>query len=189
MRTGEMWGIRKAGIEPDIIVIAKGITGGIYPISCVAISDECSRWLEEDGFGHISTGGGAELGCVVALKVLEICSRPEVRSIVHYIADRIGRGLRAIQERYPDWLIGIRQDGLVIGLEFDHPEGARYVMKHMYANGVWAILSTLDPSVLQFKPGLLMTPELVDEVLERAEVAIAESQAEVHEDRRIGMAA
>ena len=61
-------------------------------------------WLEEDGFGHISTGGGAELGCIVALKVLEICGRPEVRSMVHYIADRFRRGLRAIQELYPDWL-------------------------------------------------------------------------------------
>ena len=31
----------------------------------------------------------------------------------------------AIQELYPDWLVGIRQDGVVMGLEFDHPEGAR----------------------------------------------------------------
>src|ERR1700681_1537582 len=58
MRTGEMWGIYKAGVEPDIMIVAKGITGGLYPISCVVVSDECSAWLEEDGFGHISTGGG-----------------------------------------------------------------------------------------------------------------------------------
>ena len=129
MRTGEMWGITKAGVEPDIMVIGKGITGGMYPIACVVVSEECSAWLKEDGFGHISTGGGAELGCVVALKVLEICGRPEVRSMVAYIADRFGRGLRAIQELYPDWFVGIRQDGVVMGLEFDHPQGAKIVMK------------------------------------------------------------
>ena len=148
-----MWGVAKAGIEPDIMVVGKGITGGMYPIACTVVSEECSRWLKEDGFGHISTGGGAELGCIVALKVLEICGRPEVRSIVHYIADRFRRGLRAIQELYPDWLVGIRQDGVVMGLEFDHPQGAKLVMRHLYEHGVWAIFSTLDPRVLQFKPG------------------------------------
>lgn len=178
MRTGEMWGISKAGIEPDILVIGKGITGGMYPISCVVVSEECSAWLKEDGFGHISTGAGAELGCIVGLKVLEICGRPEVRSMVHYIADRFGRGLRAIQELYPDWLVGIRQDGVVMGLEFDHPQGGKLVMKHLYGHGVWAIFSTLDPRVLQFKPGILLGPELVDEVLDRTEVSIAKARAE-----------
>ncbi len=179
MRTGEMWGIEKAGIEPDIMVVGKGITGGMYPIACVVVTDECSAWLEEDGFGHISTGGGAELGCIVGLKVLEICGRPEVRSMVHYIADRFGRGLRAIQELYADWLVGIRQDGVVMGLEFDHPEGAKVVMRHLYENGVWAIFSTLDPRVLQFKPGILLGPELVDEILDRTEVAIGRAHAEL----------
>jgi acetylornithine/succinyldiaminopimelate/putrescine aminotransferase len=183
MRTGEMWGISKAGVEPDIMVIGKGITGGMYPISCVVLSEECSAWLKEDGFGHISTGGGAELGCVVALKVLEICGRPEVRSMVHYISDRFGRGLRAIQELYPDWFVGIRQDGVVMGLEFDHPQGAKIVMKHLYQNGVWAIFSTLDPRVLQFKPGILLGPELVDEVLDRTEVSIGQALAEMRGDR------
>ena len=179
MRTGEMWGVAKAGIEPDIMIVGKGITGGMYPIACCVVSEECSAWLKEDGFGHISTGGGAELGCVVALKVLEICGRPEVRSMVRYIADRFRAGLRAIQELYPDWFVGIRQDGVVMGLEFDHPQGAKLVMKRLYENGVWAIFSTLDPRVLQFKPGILLGPDMVDEVLDRAAVAIGQALADV----------
>jgi acetylornithine/succinyldiaminopimelate/putrescine aminotransferase len=173
LRTGEMWAISKAGVEPDILVTGKAITGGMYPISCTVVSEECSAWLEQDGFGHISTSGGAEIGCMVGLKVLEICGRPEVRSMVHYIAERFGEGLRAIQDRFPSWFVGLRQDGLVMGLEFDHPEGAKLVMREFYANGIWAIFSTLDPRVLQFKPGLLMSPDLVDEALDRTEAAIA----------------
>jgi acetylornithine/succinyldiaminopimelate/putrescine aminotransferase len=178
MRTGEMWCISKAGVEPDIMVIGKGITGGMSPIACVVVSEECSAWLKEDGFGHISTGGGGELGCVVSMKVLEICGRPEVRSMVHYIAERFQQGLRQIQDIYPDWFTGIRQDGVVMGLEFNHPTGAKLVMKHLYAHGVWAIFSTLDPRILQFKPGILLSPEMVDEVLDRTEVAIGKAHAE-----------
>ncbi|HUZ23214.1 MAG TPA: aminotransferase class III-fold pyridoxal phosphate-dependent enzyme [Streptosporangiaceae bacterium] len=178
MRTGEMWAITKHGIEPDILVTGKGLSGGMYPIAAVLVSERCGEWLTEDGFAHMSTFGGAELGCVAALKTLEICSRPETRSMVHYIADLIGTGLRAIQSRYPDWFTGIRQNGVVMGLEFDHPEGAKFVMRHLYQAGVWAIFSTLDPRVLQYKPGLLMTPELCEELLERTEAGIAGALAE-----------
>jgi acetylornithine/succinyldiaminopimelate/putrescine aminotransferase len=178
MRTGELWAITKYGVEPDIIVTGKGLSGGMYPITAAMLNERAAQWLNQDGFGHISTFGGAELGCVAAIKTLEITTRPEVRSMVHYIADRFGRGLRAMQELYPDWFVGIRQDGVVMGLEFDHPQGAKFVMKHLYENGVWAIFSTLDPRVLQFKPGILVTPELVDEVLDRTEVCIGKARAE-----------
>ena len=63
----------------------------------------------------MSTGGGAELGCIVALKVLEICGRPEVRSMVHYIAERFREraardpgDLSRLARRHPP---GRRRDG------------------------------------------------------------------------------
>jgi len=107
--------------------------------------------------------------------------------MVHYIADRFGRGLHAIQELYPDWFVGIRQDGVVMGLEFDHPEGAKIVMKNLYQNGVWAIFSTLDPRVLQFKPGILLGPELVDEVLDRTEASIGKAMVESRSERTLAV--
>jgi acetylornithine/succinyldiaminopimelate/putrescine aminotransferase len=180
MRTGEMWAITKHGITPDILVTGKGLSGGMYPIAAVMVSEQCAGWLTEDGFAHISSFGGAELGCVAALKTLEICSRPETRSMVHYIADLVGRGLRGIQARYPDWFVGIRQNGVVMGLEFAHPEGAKFVMRELYQCGVWAIFSTLDPAVLQYKPGLLMTPELCEELLQRTEHGIGRAAAQAH---------
>jgi hypothetical protein len=51
-------------------------------------------------------------------------------------------------------------------------------MRHLYQTGVWAIFSTLDPRVLQYKPGLLMTPELCEELLDRTEAGIAGARAE-----------
>ena len=88
--------------------------------------------------------------------------------MVHYIAGMFTSGLAQIQATYPDWFTGIRQDGLVMGLEFGHPQGAKFVMKRLYENGVWAIFSTLDPRVLQYKPGVLLSPALGEELLEQA---------------------
>jgi acetylornithine/succinyldiaminopimelate/putrescine aminotransferase len=179
MRTGQLWGITRYGVTPDIMVIGKGITGGMYPISCCVVSERAGAWLKQDGFAHMSTAGGAELGCIVALKVLEITQRPEVTSMVRYVSDFVRAGLDEIQALYPDFFIGIRQHGVVMGLEFNDPEGAKPVMRRLYEHGVWAIFSTLDPSVLQFKPGILMTQDLCEDLLRRVETAIGLARDDV----------
>ena len=96
--------------------------------------------------------------------------------MVHYLAETLRSGLEQIRADHADWFTGIRQDGLVIGLEFDHPRGAMIVSRHLYEHGVWAIFSTLDPRVLQFKPGLLLEPDLAEELLDRVAVAIARAR-------------
>ncbi|GAB4302537.1 MAG: aminotransferase class III-fold pyridoxal phosphate-dependent enzyme [Roseovarius sp.] len=184
MRTGEMWGCMRYGVKPDIMVTGKGISGGMYPIACVLISERCSGWLFKDGFGHISTMGGAELGCVVAMKTLEIVQRPEVRTMVRYISDFLRAGLEEIRAEYDDFFLGIRQHGVVMGLEFATEQGAKPVMKHLYRNGVWAIFSTLDPHVLQFKPGVLLSQADAEEVLRRVEIGVALAREEVMGKRR-----
>ena len=50
MRTGEMWGITKHGIEPDIMVAGKGLSGGMYPITAAMLGDRAAQWLDQDGF-------------------------------------------------------------------------------------------------------------------------------------------
>jgi hypothetical protein len=176
MRTGELWGITKHGVAPDLLVTSKGLSGGLYPIAAVLATDRAAAWMETDGFAHMSTFGGAEVGCVAALRCLEITTRPEVRAMSHHIAAFFTRGLDRIQAKYPGWFTGVRQDGLVMGLEFAHPEGAKFVMRRLYSHGVWAIFSTLDPHVLQYKPGLLLDPALGAEILEITEAAIGEAR-------------
>jgi acetylornithine/succinyldiaminopimelate/putrescine aminotransferase len=178
MRTGEMWGYQRFGLQPDLVVIAKGISGGIYPITCVVVRDEYAGWMREDGFAHMSTSGGTELGCLVALKTLEILQRPWVRPLVNYTSEKFHLGFKDIMSRNSDYFVGVRQCGLVMGLEFAVTDGAKTVMRHLYENGVWAIFSTLDPRVLQFKPGVLMTPDLCDEVLDRMDRSIAAARRE-----------
>ena len=172
MRCGAMWAIETYDVQPDILVTAKGLSGGVYPIAAVVVAERCAGWLSEDGFGHMSTFGGAELGCIAALKTLEITQRPNVRENVQSLTARFETELGAMRARHADFFTGVRQRGIVMGLEFEHPEGAKFVMKALYENGVWAIFSTLDPRILQFKPGLLCDRALCDEILQRLDASI-----------------
>jgi len=172
MRTGQMWGWQTYGIQPDIVVTAKGLSGGIYPICACLLNERAGGWLLEDGAAHISTSGGAEVGCVVACKVLEMLQRPEVVANVHAVSDFFREGMRDMMSRHPDVLAGVRQKGLILGLEFDRPEGAVYVSRALYEHGIWAIFSSLDKRVLQFKPGVLLTADLCQEILDRFDAAM-----------------
>lgn len=164
MRSGEMWCITKYGVVPDIIVTSKGLSGGIYPISAVILSEEAASWMGRDGSGHMSTYGGSELGCCCALKVLEILEREETKKNVEFVSEYLRNGLEKIKSESKIFK-GIRQNGTIMGLEFEGKEGAISVMGSLYKNGVWAIYSQLDPSVIQFKPGILCTKEYCDELL------------------------
>ena len=183
MRTGKLWCIEHHGIEPDILVTAKGLSGGIYPIAATVVSARHAQWLHEDGFAHMSSFGGAELGCLVAMKVLEISTRPETIENVRLISQYMREKLDQIRSDYEDFFVGIRQKGLVMGLEFAHPTGAMSVSSALYQNGVWAIFSTLDPQVLQFKPGILCSRDLADKILEGLHAAVGQARAELFDKK------
>jgi acetylornithine/succinyldiaminopimelate/putrescine aminotransferase len=170
-RTGRLWGVEAFGVEPDILVTGKGLSGGIYPIAATVIAESSAGWLHERGWAHVSTFGGSEIGCEVALTVLEITTRPEVVRRVADLAGRFARGLAEIRSSRP-FLTEVRQTGLVIGLKTGHPDGAIYLQQELYDLGVWAIASGFDQSVLQFKPGLLMDDDLADTVLDRLATAL-----------------
>ncbi len=181
MRTGEMWGWQTYGVEPDIFVTAKGLGGGIYPISAAVVNEKCGGWLEVDGAAHISTSGGAELGCIVAHKALEMLRRPELVANVHAVTRFFADGMADMMQRHGDIFVGVRQKGVVLGLEFDHPEGAVSVSRALYEHGVWAIFSSLDKRVLQFKPGVLLSADMCQEILDRFDAAMPRARALLHE--------
>ncbi|MGH2872306.1 MAG: aspartate aminotransferase family protein [Solirubrobacteraceae bacterium] len=170
-RSGSLWGVEHFGVQPDVLVVGKGLSGGIYPIAAAVIAARAAGWLHEYGWGHVSTFGGSEIGCRVAQTVLEMTTRPSVTANISQLIARFRDGLVRVAEREP-YLVEIRQTGLIIGLRVDHPDGAVYLQQELYEQGVWAIASGFDQSVLQFKPGLLMDLQTADDVLARLERAL-----------------
>ena len=81
---------------------------------------------------------------------------------------------------------GIRQKGVILGLEFEHPEGAVYASQALYEHGVWAIFSSLDKRVLQFKPGILLDASLCQEILDRFSAAMPLLRQKLAESPRTG---
>lgn len=174
-RSGHLWAVEAHGVKPDILITAKGLSGGIYPIAAVLLTERVAGWLHEYGWGHVSTFGGSEIGCVVGEKVLEITTRPHVVSHVLELSTAMRNELDSLQGSEP-YLVEIRQLGLIMGLRFDHPDGAIYVQRELYERGVWAIASGFDHSVLQWKPGLLLELDEVGPIVDRLADAVASAK-------------
>ncbi len=105
-RTGSVWYYEREGISPDMVVTAKGLGGGIYPIAATLVTAELLEFFRANPFIHISTFGGAELGCVAALEVLDIVEEPGFLERV----DRARRLVRAGARRPPVRAAAARAD-------------------------------------------------------------------------------
>jgi acetylornithine/succinyldiaminopimelate/putrescine aminotransferase len=170
-RSGQMWAIEALGTQPDMLITGKGLAGGLYPIGCVVMTREVGAWLEDNGWGYVSTFGGAEIGCHVASRVLDLTIAPATKSAVTENAAYLRRGLDSLQDRYP-FLSDIRQLGVIFGLGFDHPVGGMKMARTLYANGLWAMFAGFDRRYLQFKLGLLVDKPYCDEALAKLEQAL-----------------
>ena len=169
-RTGDRWAIEAWHVEPDMLVTGKGLSGGLYPMAALVMNQKTGYWLKENGWGHVSTFGGADLGCEVAIEAIRMSLSETTLRNVRQQADYLRRGLDKIKPRFP-FFEEIRQLGLVIGLQFRDSTMAYGMMRALYENGIWAMVAAFDERVLQFKPGLLVDKDYCDEVLKRFEDA------------------
>ena len=171
-RTGQLWAVDCWQVQPDVLITGKGLSGGLYPIAVAVLSEQVGGWLAEDGWGYVSTFGGAEPGCAVGRRALELCSSQTTLDAVRATADYLRAGLDDIRARR-GFLRDISQKGLVIGLRFDAPDGGMRMSSALFQHGIWAMFASFDRAVLQFKPGLLVDRDYCDEALERLDSTLA----------------
>jgi acetylornithine/succinyldiaminopimelate/putrescine aminotransferase len=175
-RTGKVWAFEHYDITPDIVVTGKGLSGGLYPLTATILRKELESVFHEDPFIHISTFGGAELGCVVARKVLEIVTDPAFLQHVRLLADKFAEHVARMQKKHPRFVKGLRQKGLMMGLELQDTLSGPLLTKTAYDNGLLMVYANNDSSVCQFLPPLNIPLSLLDEIMERLEKAVTEAK-------------
>jgi acetylornithine/succinyldiaminopimelate/putrescine aminotransferase len=173
-RTGRLWGIEHFDVAPDILVLGKGLSGGLYPMAATCLRSGLEVVFDPDPFVHISTFGGAEVGCAVALKVLDISSDPAFLAHVDELAAVFHDGFRQLQARHGEVLAGLRQLGLMMGIEMRQPAFGPLFSKAAYDHGLLSVYAANDPRVAQLLPPLTIDVALAAEILERVDAALGQ---------------
>ncbi|MCI0344325.1 MAG: aminotransferase class III-fold pyridoxal phosphate-dependent enzyme, partial [Chloroflexi bacterium] len=124
-RTGRMWAVEHWGVEPDILLAAKGIASGMPLGALVARADLLEHW----GPGaHGSTYGGNPVACAAALATIELLEGGLIANAAAR-GDQAMAGLRPLAGRFPTLIREVRGRGLMIGVQFDTPERAEAVQR------------------------------------------------------------
>ena len=171
-RTGELWAVQHYDVQPDILVTGKGLSGGIYPISATCFRADLEEVFHPDPFIHISTCGGSEIGCQVALKVLEITANPAFLAHVNKMAARFASGFKELYEKHPHLLVRLRQLGLMMGIEMVNEHCGPLFTRAAFDAGLLCIYAGNDTRVAQFLPPLIVSDEDADEILQRIDHAL-----------------
>lgn len=175
-RTGKLWGIEHFHVVPDIMVIGKGLSGGIYPMSATCFRKELESFFREHPFIHVSTFGGAEVGCPVALAVLEESSRPEFLEHVVNLARLFAQGFEELKKKHPSILVRLRQLGLMMGIEMVNEQCGPIMTRACYDHGLLSIYANNDRRVSQLLPPLNIDEGLACEILERLDGALKDAK-------------
>ncbi|MDQ6772997.1 MAG: acetyl ornithine aminotransferase family protein [Candidatus Dormibacteraeota bacterium] len=154
-RTGRFLAAEHWGVEPDIVVLAKGIASGL-PLGAFAARSEAMSWAPGS---HGSTFGGNPVACAAALATLDLLDEGLMENAAEVGAHLLD-GLRNLAGRHPARIVEARGLGLMLALEMATPELAAAVVDRAYRRGL--LLLTCGAQAVRFCPPLILSREEAD---------------------------
>lgn len=155
-RTGRMWAIELAGVQPDILISAKGIASGLPLGAFAARAELMERW----GAGaHGSTYGGSPVACAAGLATLEVIQREGLVEHAATVGETLLAELRDLHAQHPGLVTDVRGTGLMIGVEFASPAQAEAVQHACFERGL--LVLECGERTIRMSPPLVITPEQV----------------------------
>ena len=162
-RTGKLFAEEHEGIESDLTLIGKALSGGFYPISAVLSNKEALSIFQPGDHG--STFGGNPLACAVAREALRVIEEENLIEKLLFMGHYLKESIRNILSPYVKEVRGM---GLLIGVELKKSAGgARKFCEALMGKGI--LCKETHKHVIRFAPPLTITKEELDWALERIE--------------------
>ena len=166
-RTGRMFCCEHSGATPDILVLGKGLGGGVLPMAA-AIARADLDIAPHRALGHY-THEKSPLGAAAGLATLDVIESENLLERSRELgAETVGK-LRELQKRH-DTVIDVRGLGLAMGVEMDNPDDAERVLYDCLANGLSFKVSA--GTVLTLTPPLTITNEQMAEAIAILDAAL-----------------
>jgi len=173
-RTGKMFSSEYAGIEADLMTMAKGIAGG-FPIAAVVGKNEIMDAPLPGGLG--GTYGGSPVACAAALAVLEVIAEENLIQRASEIGQLFNHRLSKLQASYPKLIGEVRNQGAMIAIELvkdgdfsqANTELTQAIIGKAAEHGLILLACGFHGNVIRFLPALTMSDEIANEGLDRFE--------------------
>jgi ornithine--oxo-acid transaminase len=171
-RTGKLLAVHHENVQPDILILGKALSGGVYPVSAVLANDDIMMVIKPGQHG--STFGGNPIAAKVAMAALEVVKDENLTEN----AERLGRIFRSEMQRIIDnteLVVKVRGKGLLNAIIVnDTPESktAWNLCVQLKENGLLA--KPTHGNIIRFAPPLVMTEEQLMDCVSIIEKTIKE---------------
>ncbi len=160
-RTGKLLAEEHEGVEADLTLVGKALSGGFYPVSAVLSNTEVLGVLKPGEHG--STFGGNPLACAVARKAMEVLVKEKLIENAATVGEYFLNGLKTVQN---PMIRETRGRGLLIAVEFKPGAGgARQYCEKLRDNGI--LCKETHENIIRFAPPLVITKEETDWALKK----------------------
>ena len=181
-RCGMRFACDAEGVVPDVMTLAKGLSGGIIPIGAfIARPSVWNAAYAKAPLMHTSTFGGNELACAAALAALDVLEDEHLIDNARERGQQLLAGVRTIAAAEPAVIAEARGLGLLVGVELTSEGYGGTIIPELLKRGVTAAWTLNQQRVIRLEPPLVVTAEEVD----RAIHAFGESIAVARE--RLGV--
>ena len=169
-RTGAMFAFERYGIVPDMVVLGKGLGGGVFPMAAL-LARAGLDVAADRALGHY-THEKSSVGCAAALATLEVIESERLLERANRLGARALERLRAMKSRFPA-IVDVRGIGLLLAIELEDPEMAEDVMYRSLASGL--SFKVGQGNVIVLAPPLVIEERDLDNALAIVEQAIGSS--------------
>ena len=173
-RTGKFFAHEWAGIEPDIMAVAKGIGGG-FPLGACLAKGEVAKSMVPGTHG--STYGGNPLACTIGNAVLDRVMEPGFIDHVNQMGQRLSWHLQQLQQRFPNYVLELRGKGLLAGVKLPDSIVARDFVARLRDDHQLLTQGAGD-NVLRLLPPLVITEDDIKEAVDKIAAAFTAIDSE-----------
>ena len=173
-RTGKFFAYEWAGIEPDIMAVAKGIGGGFPLGACLAKGDVAKSMVPGT---HGSTYGGNPLACTIGNAVLDRVLAPGFIDNVDKMGRRLHWHLQQLQQKHPDAVLELRGKGLLAGIKIKDSVVVRDFVARL-RDDHQLLMQGAGDNVLRFLPPLIVIEADIEEAVSKIADALSAIDAE-----------
>jgi len=165
-RTGKLLACDYDGVKPDILILAKALSGGLYPVCCVLTSNDIMDVITPGSHG--STFGGNPLGCAVARAALEVIKEENLVERSFRLGERFRNGLLPLVNEPNSPISIVRGKGLlnaiVMKTDDDIDKSAMDLCLLLRDRGI--IAKPTHNTIIRLAPPLIITEDEVDRAVE-----------------------
>jgi ornithine--oxo-acid transaminase len=168
-RTGKMLACHHEGVRPDILILGKALSGGMYPVSCVLADDEIMLTIKPGEHG--STYGGNPIAAVVAMTALDVLQEEKLAENAEKMGEIFRNEMRTIKS---DMIESVRGKGLLnaVAIKPGAPKSAWQICLQMKENGL--IAKPTHEHIIRFTPPLVINEDQLREAIELIKKSFSE---------------